>query len=300
MCIIIYKPHGIKLPLENIKNGFESNSDGTGVMYSKGGKLIIRKGFFTWESFEPLIKRLLKKDTSLVIHSRIGTSGPIDYDNCHPFEVNPKMGMVHNGIMGKWKLDNTKSDTAHFVDKFIKTLPRKFYKKRNYRELLSDHAGYGKLLFMNEIGKVTIINADNGSWDKGCWYSNGTYKKPPSYTYANWGVKTISATQCVYNAKNPLPWKKKTEQQEYLGCFGEEVIDKNNPITYALYEQSLEEHFLDLGYYMDDFTGTFRGVCSTCQEDFPMDQILPDSELFWCPKCWCHNQELSFIERSGA
>tara|TARA_R110002020_G_scaffold234638_2_gene446701 strand:- start:2340 stop:3218 length:879 start_codon:yes stop_codon:yes gene_type:complete len=292
MCIIIYKPTGIELPLENIKNGFESNSDGTGVMYSEGGKLIIRKGFFTWESFEPLIKRLLKKDTSLVIHSRIGTSGPIDDDNCHPFEVNPKMGMVHNGIMGEWKLDDTKSDTAHFVDKFVKTLPRKFYKKRNYRELLSDHAGYGKLLFMNELGKVTIINVDKGSWDKGCWYSNGTYKKLPSYTYFGGGARSWNRPQHVC--------KQKIAEPKVLDYFEEDSEDKSNLLIHDLYEKSLEEHFCNLGYYLDTFTGTFRGVCSMCQEDFPMDQILPDSETFWCPKCWCHNQELSFIERSGA
>jgi len=190
--------------------------------------------------------------------------------------------------MGKWQLDGTQSDTAHFVDGFVKKLPPTFCTKRKHKKALAEQAGYGKLAFMNHLGRVTLINAANGHWKDGCWYSNSSYR---TYSY--------SAPPAIKpKAKIITPTR-----DPYKDWFNEPSTapkHKNSIFTYAMYEQKLDEHFNDMGMYADAHTGTYRGVCSVCREDYPSDQILPDGDMLWCPTCWCHNQELTFAERSGA
>ena len=74
MCIIIAKDKKSRIPTEKeLKNSFEWNNDGAGFMYVDNNKVVIDKGYMTWESFIKRYKTLLQKynnfkNKSLVIH----------------------------------------------------------------------------------------------------------------------------------------------------------------------------------------------------------------------------------------
>ena len=81
MCIAIYKPEGIEIPYETLERCYNTNSDGAGYMFHKGGKLHVYKGFFSMADFWKQYKKDKKKEC--VIHFRIAAFSsirPIDGD----------------------------------------------------------------------------------------------------------------------------------------------------------------------------------------------------------------------------
>ena len=92
MCIIVSKERGIEMPSKEIlKNCFNYNSDGAGLMYVTNGKVNIVKGFMTFNSFYSYIEKLEKaydmKEKAIVMHFRISTQGNVDEGNCHPYPI---------------------------------------------------------------------------------------------------------------------------------------------------------------------------------------------------------------------
>ena len=60
MCIIVSKKKGINLPgKEILKNCFDYNSDGSGLMFNDGTNVYIEKGFMTFNDF---YNRLMELD----------------------------------------------------------------------------------------------------------------------------------------------------------------------------------------------------------------------------------------------
>lgn len=165
--------------------GFHSNNDGAGIMYSRGGELIIEKGIFeSFLDFRKLYDRgiSLCNNSSVVVHFRIATSGEKTEENCHPFRINKSIGFAHNGIfsaMSSYK--QTKSDTAVFSD-FISTLPDNFYSNEAIMFLIEDFIKKerSKVVFMDSEGQLKLINSELGEWKDGCWYSRKTYTYLPS------------------------------------------------------------------------------------------------------------------------
>lgn len=116
MCIICAKPANVKFPSEEtIKNMWDANSDGAGLMYVKDGKVRIEKGFMTYKSFTAKLDELRKTldlvKTPVVMHFRITTHGGTCAANTHPFPVTDSiarlkqtnvtttLGVAHNGII---------------------------------------------------------------------------------------------------------------------------------------------------------------------------------------------------------
>lgn len=150
----------------------------------KANKVIMRKGFFTLESFMKAFGPYMEHKA--VIHFRMATHGELDADNCHPFMVNDNLGFVHNGQIHNVKeWDKTKSDTWHFNESILKPLHRSFgvdiVKHRTVRHLIERYINRNKLVFMDNLGDVTIYNEELGIWDAGCWFSNDTYQYTPQH-----------------------------------------------------------------------------------------------------------------------
>lgn len=183
MCIIAAKPQGLTLSEETINTCWEANSDGAGFMYAERGKLIVEKGFMSLDSF----KRAYNKvgDKPAVLHFRIKTHGAIDAENTHPFQINDNLAFAHNGIIGNIATPNKdKSDTWHFNETLLKPMASndlEFLRKSWNVQLISGFIGYSKLAFMEASGRITLINADKGTWDDGIWYSNTSYKPKNIY-----------------------------------------------------------------------------------------------------------------------
>ncbi len=118
MCVILYKPSGIDMPDTSIlKKCFKENPHGAGYMLTYNNKVVIRKGFMDYKSFEnDLFSFIHTYDvdpvaTPIVMHFRISTQGGVQKGLCHPYPVcrtydnmrklsgTCDFGIAHNGII---------------------------------------------------------------------------------------------------------------------------------------------------------------------------------------------------------
>lgn len=178
MCIIILNTKG-KLPKETLKTCYENNSDGMGLMFSDGKKLQSHKELKNFDSFYEVYAKIRERNpkANIGLHFRIKTHGMVNLENCHPFEVNPKLYFMHNGIIRIESKNPNLSDTFVFNERILKGLKRNFLNNHSIIELIENYIGYSKLLFMNNKGEYKIINENLGVWKSENWFSNYTYQK---------------------------------------------------------------------------------------------------------------------------
>ena len=207
MCIIVAKRKGIELPTKEIlKNCFNYNSDGAGIMFNDGNQVFIEKGFMDFNSFYSRLMEIDKEfnlvNSDLALHFRISTSGNVDQGNCHPYPISTEtsqlrnlslvtdIGMAHNGVIRK-HIPETRSilnDTQTFIKNFVYNMyssNKEFLTVDANIKALEEEAG-SKLCFITKdnmyiIGK--FIEETNG-----ILYSNDTYL---SYDYG-WGYEDYS------------------------------------------------------------------------------------------------------------
>lgn len=104
MCVICFTQN-VDISNDYIKKLWDENPDGAGFAFleHKSSKMYFAKGFL---DVNQLIEALPKVRENLVLHFRIATSGLVDANNCHPFnidKVNEEEGyanrlLFHNGI----------------------------------------------------------------------------------------------------------------------------------------------------------------------------------------------------------
>lgn len=186
MCIAVYIPKNKNVTDEIIKNCYENNPDGAGIMYQKDGKTFIEKGFFT---VEQLIEAFRKVPTNLnrAIHCRIATSGKISAECCHPFPITKDMkamgkakqvadsAVIHNGVISfcspnegiKAPFSDTMLFTKEYLYPFGELIMGQAFKK------LFEESNSSKLLIFKG-NRVALI----GKWveEDGIYYSNTGYK----------------------------------------------------------------------------------------------------------------------------
>jgi predicted glutamine amidotransferase len=202
MCVIGYKPAGVKLTREILSESWENNPDGGGIMYRHAsGELGISK---TMDK-EEFITNALKIKGPMVYHCRIRSKGNISADNLHPFIVSGSLGLMHNGTISNLG-DAEKSDTKHLAEVATKL---KIVDLETLAELLKLIGGYNKYAIMDKTGEVTTVG--NG-WVEalGCKFSNETYKKS-DFVYR--GSTKVYKNNYNYNAYYDSPeYKQKLDQ----------------------------------------------------------------------------------------
>lgn len=229
MCIIVAKEKGVALPSKNtLKTCFEHNSDGSGLMYVKNGKVVIEKGLMTFGDFWHKIKELKKEfdsdltDKALVMHFRIGTHGENDKATTHPFAISSNsedlratyfetdIAMAHNGIIRDFNYDKVLSDTQSFVKDFVsvfKDLNKDFYKNERVMKLITDKANISsnKLCFLDKDENIYYYG--NRVVDNGVIYSNETYKEPKrTYSYSSYHWNYDNWYDWDYGYTKPSNW----------------------------------------------------------------------------------------------
>lgn len=178
MCIAIVKPKNKKISDEYLKNCFNNNPDGAGLAYAYNDELYYVKGIFDVEQFIKAVREAEKlSQGDMLIHCRIGTSGLMDKNNCHPHVVNNRTVMIHNGILDINVPKNSKvSDTVIFVKEYLRELPEDFMKNKAILKLIEKLIGYNnKFAFLNNKGESAICNKKAGKVVDGIWYSNDSY-----------------------------------------------------------------------------------------------------------------------------
>jgi len=169
MCIIIYKPAGLRLPAEYVRLKCElSNPHGFGFATP-------RRIYHSMDrrEFERELKRSVRKKDPCIIHCRIATHGSIRPENCHPFVDLPSgVAFAHNGILNIKPIgDKTDSETA-FLTRFVPVIRENGIMSRKLDSAVEKVIGSSRFIFMNSDGEVRLF----GHWYKssadGCFYSH--------------------------------------------------------------------------------------------------------------------------------
>jgi len=175
MCVIINHTNNNSLDDEFLIRIYDKNKDGLGVMYAERGKIhvhkIIPKG--PEEVIEFYKEHADIKDC--VIHFRRRTVGEISLANTHPFYVENGLYYAHNGDMPFE--DSIRSDSKIFAEDFLRPILKNgnsyLIFDKNWADLLGRIIGsHNKLIFLNNEGKVTIINEKEGHYVNGAWFSS--------------------------------------------------------------------------------------------------------------------------------
>ena len=194
MCLIAISKNGRGIDKESLETAFVGNSHGAGFAYVDDGRVVIKKGFFTFDAFYEEYQKIIGKPC--LIHFRWKTSGEKDEANCHPFEVNENVCFAHNGVISGFNRVATMSDTANFNEDIIKPLTKdsgekEWWKNDGFKWFIEAAIGTNnKLVFFSKDETFVIFNEALGEWnaEKDMWFSNDSYRvkkhrNPPVTSY---------------------------------------------------------------------------------------------------------------------
>lgn len=153
MCQIYVKEAGVEIPLRRLRNAFDNNSDGIGVLWVDNGKVNVIREMASWSRVLELMDMILPYKA--VVHFRYGTSGTYSIDNLHPFPLKGGYWLFHNGVLRCVDYHREKNDTRVFVETFLDRLMHK-----NAKAVLPRLQDLGRL-----IGKENrmVIVSDTGN-----------------------------------------------------------------------------------------------------------------------------------------
>ena len=238
MCLLIWKPKETRFTNAELRDFYDYNSDGFGVMYAEDGALHTHRTVGKFKKVRKLYKRYAE-GRDCAIHFRWATHGTKGLENCHPFIVRDGMALMHNGVLTGLKMpDQRRSDTFYFVTDILKPtldVAPDIYRQEKFAEVLGDEIGAGnKFIILDSDGHKVIVNEHTGVWHKGAWMSN-TYAWTNQYTYNGrliYGADTSDVTMS-------RAWK---EYEQYAN-----TADDNRPI----YSRYGEDATLDAA--LEDF-----------------------------------------------
>lgn len=228
MCIIVAKNKLTPLPKEDyLKNCFTNNPDGSGFMYVDNGKVIIDKGYMTYNSFKKHYDKLCKKyknfeGKSLVMHFRIGTAGANSKENTHPYPITTSknnlhktyfrtnLGMAHNGVIHDYNPPTDikdMNDTQNFIIKYVAPLYNHYedFYKNEYILKGLDEITNSKLAFLDKYDNIYLVGTFVED-ESGVKYSNSNYK-PYEYTYKYYGDYYKYYDEYYYNKYKSITYK---------------------------------------------------------------------------------------------
>lgn len=187
MCLAICNFKNQPLTETEVKNAWENNSDGAGILYKQHGVLKIYHQMTDVDKFYTKYTEVIKLSNCLV-HFRVGNKGSKTRGNTHPFFINKNLGFIHNGTITTMPKDGEKSDTKVFNEILLKGLARvkpTFYKSPEMLWLISEATGNSKIAFMDIDEEFSIAGEDKGEafWDEksGNWFSNKSHEEVSRY-----------------------------------------------------------------------------------------------------------------------
>lgn len=168
---MIVKPAGKKFNMEYFKAAQKHNEDGYSLTWYEGDRVQVFKTF-DFSKFMGLASTM--KDHTCISHMRYATTGDKTFSNIHPFDT-PTGVMAHNGTIAS--LGSTvKSDSQEMAELLSEC---DYNSVEDVKPLIENIIGstLNKLVFMEDNGRVTIINEQLGMVEDGIWYSGDYHKK---------------------------------------------------------------------------------------------------------------------------
>lgn len=176
MCILIHHTPETSFSDDVLRDFYDHNPDGFGVMFGDGKKMHITKSLGSVEETIALYRDICE-GRECIIHYRMKTHGDIDLDNCHPYKVTDDLWMAHNGVLSMGNpIDPKRSDTWHFIEYILK--PAMLHNPNiildpDYQAYIEKMIGASnKFAFLHSSGEVVVLNYDAGVEHQGAWLSN--------------------------------------------------------------------------------------------------------------------------------
>lgn len=181
MCLLSVFEPGVPVDIDDIQRGAWHNPDGSGYAIAYNNRMILRRsmnGHKLAEEFERM--RTKYPESHALFHSRIGTGGTLDVSNVHPFAIDAKSVIAHNGILWRVPANETRSDTRIFAETKMRTEYRR-WQKEAVRRQIEQFIGVGNKMAILSIREdrpsLVILNEREGIWtEEGVWHSNESYQ----------------------------------------------------------------------------------------------------------------------------
>lgn len=287
MCVILVKERGIELPTKDVlESCWKRNPDGAGFMFNDCDKVVIMKGFMTFEEFYLRLQTANEfyhlKEKGLVIHFRIATSGLKDKENCHPYPISndnldlresfitTELGIAHNGIIRDYNgKDKILNDTQLFIknDLFeLNSLDKKFYKNVIFQSMIERLIDGSRLVFLNKKGDIIKL---------GNWFHNGNYY----FSNLNHVSKnTLNINKKPFIFDNDLKYFDE-ENNDFVT--NDEVVDKD---YFDLFLDTLDRLENGDSVYSEDYFqeyNSFNGKYYLNKKEKMIYELIGDNELMF-------------------
>lgn len=287
MCVILVKERGIELPKKDVlESCWKRNPDGAGFMFNNSNKVVIMKGFMTFEEFYLRLQTANEfynlKEKGLVIHFRIATSGLKDKGNCHPYPISndnldlrksfitTELGIVHNGIIRSYNgKDKILNDTQLFIknDLFeLNSLDKKFYKNVIFQSMIERLIDGSRLVFLNKKGEIIKL---------GNWFQDGNYYFS-NLNHVSKRLLNINKRPQIFD--NDLKYFDE-ENEEFT--INDEVVDKD---YFDLFIDALDRLENGDSVYSEDYFqeyNSFNGKYYLNKEDKMIYELIGNNELMF-------------------
>ena len=287
MCVILVKERGIELPTKDVlESCWKRNPDGAGFMFNDCDKVVIMKGFMTFEEFYLRVQTANEfyhwKEKGLVIHFRIATSGLKDKGNCHPYPISndnldlresfitTELGIAHNGIIRDYNgKDKILNDTQLFIknDLFeLNSLDKKFYKNVIFQSMIERLIDGSRLVFLNKKGDIIKL---------GNWFHNGNYY----FSNLNHVSKnTLNINKKPFIFDNDLKYFDE-ENNDFV--INDEVVDQD---YFDLFLDTLDRLENGDSVYSEDYFqeyNSFNGKYYLNKKEKMIYELIGDNELMF-------------------
>jgi hypothetical protein len=221
MCLII-KGTASLISDEILKDAYNFNQDGWGIMYADHQRLKVIRGFTLSNLLTGFA--LVPAQTEVFVHLRMRTHGDVNKANLHPYRITNDLYVMHNGVVNNverpyssWS--DTKAVVA-LITPLLKSNPLLVFTP-GFNKLFQAIAKGSRFVFLHSSGRYSIFNQQEGINYRGLWCSN-TYawslweKETPHVKlkglslrqseYHSWQDPSVSAHPCaLLDLEDPEP-----------------------------------------------------------------------------------------------
>lgn len=250
MCIMYIKEFDQAFPSDTtMKICWDDNRDGAGYSWYNGDTEMWHtvKGLMTWEAFLERFNKDRKEynldHKSVIVHFRVGTSGPEIGGATHPFPATTVVGVTvntlefvskgvffHNGTIGHGR--NGLSDTQVATTELVQPMVRHIFENDEVDEKLLDILAD---VLKADVNRYVITHGPNirylGNWVKdkesGLIYSNNRYKED--------------------NTRYEAARLKTQKHGEYLALLRADNVTDKDMLSYDMHER-----LADVTRFLDD------------------------------------------------